>query len=89
MLRLARLMPTALDADCVDPASAPVTIAVRKRVPEHWRASTRRYRAQAGCPEWMEDRSLDEQINTDATQGRAAARHFVPGIFISTLSNGL
>jgi hypothetical protein len=78
-------MPTALDADCVDPASAPVTIAIRKRVPEHWRASTRRYRAQAGCPE----RSLDEQINTDATQGRAAARHFVPGIFISTLSNGL
>ncbi len=37
----------------------------------------------------MEDRSVDEQINTDATQGRAAARHFVPGIFISTLSNGL
>jgi len=42
--------------------------------------------------ECTEDRSADEQINTDAIdaiQERAATRHFVPGIFISTPSNGL
>ena len=87
-------MPTALDADRADPAEHRChdSGSVCKRVPEHWRASTRRYRARAECPECIEDRSADEQINTDAIdaiQERAATRHFVPGIFISTPSNGL
>jgi hypothetical protein len=94
MPRLARLMPTALDADRADPTEhrRHDSGSVCKRAPEHWRASTQRCRARAECPECTEDRSADEQINTDAIdaiQDRATTRHFVPGIFISTPSNGL
>lgn len=88
IIKLARLMPIALMPIVLGPASAGVTMAARKCVPEDRRASTRRSEREQSIRDSDKDRMEDEQINTDAMQERVV-RHFVPGIFMSTLSKGL
>jgi hypothetical protein len=86
MLKLARLMPTALDADRADPASTGFNGGLQTARPNgtHQRHATGREQNARDRPKIgrRKSRSIPRKV--------CAARHLVPGIFIiSTLSNGL